>query len=132
VKPKGWPEGRGPRAALLTKIALRSFFSLLLIKNRQYIITMNKVTLHYGSVSHVSASDVGQENDSGNGYYSYSYYLLPYSGEMTNDALAAVSSKLHKRHYSPPFTSLHCARIFGAPSKTGGVLLVGQTYHHGD
>jgi hypothetical protein len=92
----------------------------------------NKVTLHYGSVSHVSAKDVGQEADSGNGYYSYSYYLLPYSGEMTSDALSAVQTNLHKRHYSPPFTSLRCVRQLGAPSKTGGVLLVGQTKHHGD
>jgi hypothetical protein len=93
---------------------------------------MNKVTLHHGSVSHVNAAAVGKPVDSGNGYYSYSYYLLPYSGEMTSEALGAVQSKLHKKHYSPPFTSLNGVEVFGAGSKSGGILLVSQTYHHGD
>jgi len=93
---------------------------------------MNKITLHHGSVSHVSAAAVGLPADSGNGYYSYSYYLLPYSGDMTPEALGAVQSNLHKKHYSPPFTSLEGVRIFGTATPTGGILLVGQTYHHGD
>ena len=53
-------------------------------------------------------------------------------GEMTQDALCAVHSKLHKKHYAPPFSSLNGVEIFGTPSKTGGLLLVGTTYHHGD
>ncbi len=93
---------------------------------------MNKITLHHGSVSCVSASDVNRDADSGNGYYSYSYYLLPYSGEMTQDALNNVSSALHKKHYRAPFASLHGVWEFGKGSPTGGVLLVGVTYHHGD
>jgi hypothetical protein len=93
---------------------------------------MNKITLHHGSTTYVSAATVGKPVDSGNGYYSYSYYLLPYSGEMTQDALCAVHSKLHKKHYAPPFSSLNGVEIFGTPSKTGGLLLVGTTYHHGD
>ena len=93
---------------------------------------MNKVTLHHGSVSYVSAADVNREADSGNGYYSYNYYLLPYSGKMTQEALCNVSSALHKRHYSAPFSSLHGVWEFGKGSELGGILLVGVTYHHGD
>jgi len=92
----------------------------------------NKVTLHHGSTSYVPAASVGKPVDSGNGYYSYSYYLLPYSGKMTEDALCAVQSKLNKTHYHAPFSSLNCVEIFGSPMETGGILLVGTTYHHGD
>lgn len=91
----------------------------------------NNIRLHFGSVTGVSANAVGERADSGNGYYSYSYYLLPYTGKMCPKALAAVNSHLFKKHYSPPFVSFGSARVHGE-DETGGVLLVSTTYHHGD
>ncbi len=94
----------------------------------------NNIRLHWGQSVSVSAKSVGQAEDSGNGYYSYSYYLLPYTGTLTPEAKAAVQSHLHNKHYHYPFTSLSCVKEFGALNLAGdgGILLVGTTYHHGD
>lgn len=95
---------------------------------------MPKVTLHHGSATDIPAADCGQDADSGNGYYSYNWYLLPYTGNLTDEAFRAVHSALRTRHHRPPFASLHSVRTHGTPRDdgNGGVLLVGLTYHHGD
>lgn len=93
---------------------------------------MNFIRLHRGRAIAVLAEAVNKPADSGNGYYSYDYYLLPYTGTMTPEAMAAVNRHLHKKHYSYPFTSLNCVEVFGSPNENGGMLLVGTTYHHGD
>jgi hypothetical protein len=97
---------------------------------------MPKITLHHGSATDIPAADCGQDADSGNGYYSYNWYLLPYTGSLTDEALRAVQTALRTRHYRPPFASLHSVERHGIPrggrNGDGGVLLVGLTYHHGD
>lgn len=88
--------------------------------------------LHFSQLTQVKAEMVGQPIDSGNGYYSYSYFLLPYSGKMTTEGLSAVSQILHKRHYSYPFTSLGSGLQVMGESQKGGIILYSVTYHHGD
>ena len=86
-----------------------------------------KNALHFGQVSQVSAKDVGLPVDSGNGYYSYDYYKLPYSGKIEGDAMGKIYNILHKRHYSYPFTS------FGGVHKVEpDHIIYSVTYHHGD
>ena len=92
-----------------------------------------KNALHFSKRVNVKAEQVGKPVDSGNGYYSYSYFLLPFTGKMDQDGLAAVSTILHKRHYRAPFTSLNGVELFGtSDDQKGGVLLYSVTYHHGD
>lgn len=92
----------------------------------------NNIRLHFGQAIAVLAKAVNKPEDSGNGYYSYSYYLLPYTGTLTSEAQAAVQRHLHKKHYSYPFTSLNLVEPFGSQNENNGLLLVGTTYHHGD
>ena len=92
-----------------------------------------KNQLHFSRRVSVEASQIGQPVDSGNGYYSYSYFLLPYTGKMDNEALSVVSTILHKRHYNYPFTSMNSLEVFGnSDDQKGGILLYSVTYHHGD
>jgi hypothetical protein len=100
--------------------------------------------LHFAKVKMVSALEAGEPSDSGNGYYSYSYYTLPYTGEVTegeNGNIGKVASILHKRHYNYPFTSLGTVKVLernqagaglGMMVEVGGVILYSVTYHHGD
>ncbi len=92
-----------------------------------------KNVLHFSQRVNVKAEKIGKPVDSGNGYSSYYYYLLPYSGKMTQEGLAAVSTILHKRHYRAPFTSMNGVELFGEnDSDGGGLILYSVTYHHGD
>jgi hypothetical protein len=93
---------------------------------------MNFIRLHFGKAISVLPEAVNKPADSGNGYYSYDYYLLPYTGIMTPEAMTAVNRHLHKKHFSYPFTSLHGVEVFGTSNDNNGLLLVGTTYHHGD
>jgi hypothetical protein len=92
----------------------------------------NNIRLHFGQAIAVEPKAVGKPVDSGNGYYSYSYYLLPYTGTLTTEAGAAVRRHLHNKHYHYPFTSLNCVEVFGSQNENNGLLLVSTTYHHGD
>ena len=89
--------------------------------------------LHFSKRVNVKAEQVGKPVDSGNGYYSYSYFLLPFTGKMDQEALSKVSTILHKRHYSYPFTSMNGVEVFGtSDDHEAGLLLYSVTYHHGD
>ena len=91
-----------------------------------------KNVLHFSKAFEVDAVTVNRPKDSGNGYYSYSYYILPYSGVMTPEKMRDVYKILHDRHYRPPFTSLGGVQVYRNVTPTGGELLVSLTYHHGD
>jgi hypothetical protein len=83
--------------------------------------------LHFAKVTTVSSKDAGLPEDSGNGYYSYTYYKLPYSGKIDDAAMSRIYGILHKRHYCSPFTS------FGGVHKVEPDHIVySVTYHHGD
>lgn len=83
--------------------------------------------LHFGRIQSISAKDAEMPEDSGNGYYSYSYYKLPYSGTITNEGFSRIYGILHKRHYCSPFTS------FGGVHKVEpDHIIYSVTYHHGD
>lgn len=92
----------------------------------------NNIRLHFGQAIAVLPEAVGKPKDSGNGYYSYSYYLLPYTGTLTSKALAAVHAHLSDKHYRPPFVSFRDAESFGSQNENNGLLLVSTIYHHGD
>lgn len=93
---------------------------------------MNHGILHFGKLRSIEAKEIGQPEDSGNGYYSYSYYILPFTGKIEGDALQKINQILHKRHYRYPFTSLGSGLKVFSQSNTGGELLYSVTYHHGD
>lgn len=91
---------------------------------------MNKNLLHFGKAYRLTIEQVKKLNlstDSGNGYYSYSYYVLPYSGVINKDNQAKVSKILFDRHYRPPFASFNQWTHFSEHE-----ILVAVTYHHGD
>jgi len=100
--------------------------------------------LHFAQVKSVSAQEVGEPLDSGNGYYSYSYYTLPYTGQVTfgeDGNFGNICSILHKRHYNSTFTSLGTVKVhdrkiagpgIGMMVEVGGIILYSVTYHHGD
>jgi hypothetical protein len=90
-----------------------------------------KNILHFGKIKFVSAAEINQPRDSGNGFYSYSYYLLPFSGKYEGIAVSNVSNILFKKHYRPPFGSLGDIRLH-SETLFGGELLVQTVYHHGD
>jgi len=100
----------------------------------------NNIRLHFGKFVPVPAKSLGLPEDSGNGYYSYSYYILPYTGNLSIDARAAVVKHLFNKFFSPPFTSLGTVEQHsvvtenrnGLEVETGGELRVQLIYHHGD
>lgn len=88
--------------------------------------------LHFSKEYAVAAKTVGKIEDSGNGFYSYCYYLLPYTGTIVDAyELSKVALIIHKKIYRPPFCSLGVVEHF-ATSETGGLILYSVTYHHGD
>jgi hypothetical protein len=92
-----------------------------------------KNLLHFGKIELIPAKEAGEPADSGNGYYSYAYYKLPYSGHIGEKETRTISGILHKRHYNYPFTSLGSTfRNYPNEDKTGGYILYSVTYHHGD
>jgi len=89
-----------------------------------------KNLLHFSKSYPVSKEDAKKLNidtDSGNGYYSYDYYVLPFSGEITQEGSKNITNILHKRHYRYPFTTLKGWERFSENE-----ILVGVAYHHGD
>jgi hypothetical protein len=92
-----------------------------------------KNTLHFGQVTTITAKEAGEPTDSGNGYYSYSYYKLPYSGHIGDTETRSILKILFDRHYRAPFTSLGSVfRNYPNADKTGGYIIYSVTYHHGD
>lgn len=87
--------------------------------------------LHFSQLRSVKAEEVGQPDDSGNGYYSYSYYILPFTGIAAN-SIGAISQILHKRFYSYPFNSMGFTKVWKEDGNRGGEILFCVTYHHGD
>lgn len=88
-----------------------------------------KNLLHFSKAYNLTSEEVKKLNlecDSGNGY-SYSYYVLPYSGEITAENKKNIYDVLLKRHYRAPFTNLKNWSIFSENE-----ILVGVAYHHGD
>lgn len=69
--------------------------------------------------------------DSGNGYYSYSYYTVPFTGLINTRALGTISDIFHKRFYNPPFLSMGDWTVVDQ-TPTGGLIRFSTTYHHGD
>ena len=91
---------------------------------------MTKNVLHFGKARGLSseeAAKLGLDKDSGNGYYSYSHYILPFSGVIDAAANNRISNILFKRHYRAPFVSL-----LGWKKYSENELIVSVTYHHGD
>lgn len=89
-----------------------------------------KNLLHFGKIrilTHEEIKKLNLERDSGNGYYSYSYYVLPYSGQITEDNKKNIYRVLFDKHYRAPFSSLKDWSIFSENE-----ILVGVTCHHGD
>lgn len=95
-----------------------------------------KNTLHFSKAREVTPASVGMPVNSGNGFYSYTYILIPYSGTIPNpsDAAKSISNILHDKYYRAPFRSLSNWQFY--PNFDGGAaageILVTVNYHHGD
>lgn len=89
---------------------------------------MNHGILHFGKLRNISAKEIGEAEDSGNGYYSYSYYVVPFTGKYNE---GAVYKAFRKKYPYNIFTSLGFIRLF-KETATGGEVVFCHTYHHGD
>ena len=77
--------------------------------------------LHFSKLQRVERI-AGEEADSGNGYYSYSYFTIPFSGTITTpEDMSRVSAAFHKRFYNPPFASMGTWKVVETRS-TGGTI----------
>jgi len=95
-----------------------------------------KNLLHFAKIRNATEAEVaGLPKDSGNGYYSYSYYALPYSGIIGDAEEKSIKNILFKRHYNYPFTTFgNIVSILTSKdmSDLTGTIIYSATYHHGD
>ncbi len=88
-------------------------------------------TLHFGKIRSVTAKEIAEPEDSGNGYYSYNYYILPFTGTVNQKELGKISCLLHEKNYCYPFNSMGFTRVFKQEDNSGEIVYC-VTYHHGD
>ena len=132
VKPKtDTTERHGPT---LFQVNLIHLGSRLDIYKKAVTLSSMKNVLHFSQRVKVSAESVGRPAGSENGDYSYSYYLLPYSGGIVASiSLSKIAHQLQKLHYVPVFSNIGEVTLLGQnETAEGGIILYSIIFHHDD
>lgn len=95
----------------------------------------NNGVIHFSQTINVKAADIGEPEDSGNGYYSYTYTHVPYTGDVSADEARQNIYKAIRAKWYSTYSGLHSmgyADIIPNSERTGGIIRVQHIYHHGD
>lgn len=90
-----------------------------------------KNLIHFGQKRDLPVPE-GERADSGNGYYSYNWIEIPYSGLVTPENESSVYTAINDRFYTRSLMSVSSFSIKPNSDLTGGVIVVKLCYHHGE